>query len=72
MKPIHGWIFIIVKDLEKNIERIYVKEANPFAEFIISLPEKYEIWAIGVANGKNIVYNNLRYARILLVRKPLI
>ena len=34
MKPVHGWIFIIVKDLKKGTERVYVEEANPFVEFI--------------------------------------
>ena len=33
-KPVHGWIFIIVKDLKKCTERVYVGEANPFVESI--------------------------------------
>jgi len=68
MKPIHGWIFIIVKDLKKDSEKVYVKEANPFVDFIISLLEKYDVWAIEIANGKNTIYGNIRYARILLAR----
>ncbi|RLF07431.1 MAG: hypothetical protein DRJ60_02670 [Thermoprotei archaeon] len=70
MKPLQGWIMLLVKDLESDEVRTYIKEAKPFAEFNIPLPSKYEIWAIGIAQSEGIIYSNVKYARILLARDP--
>ncbi|RLF21519.1 MAG: hypothetical protein DRN15_11005, partial [Thermoprotei archaeon] len=70
MKPLQGWIMLIVKNLETGETRTYIKEAKSFAEFSMPLPSKYEVWAIGIAQGEDIIYSNVKYARILLARNP--
>ncbi|RLF08204.1 MAG: hypothetical protein DRJ60_00905 [Thermoprotei archaeon] len=70
MKPLQGWIMLLVKDLESGEVRTYIKEAKPFTEFSIRLPSKYEVWAVGIAQGEDIIYSNIKYARILLARNP--
>ncbi len=71
MKPLQGWVMLIVKDLDSGEIKTYLKEAKPFAEFSTPLPDKYGVWAVGIAQGEDTIYSNLKYARILLARNPL-
>jgi len=64
-----GWIYLIVKDLQSGNVNVYVQRASPYTTFSVSLPAKYEVWAVGVAEGYNdVIYSNLKYARILLAK----
>lgn len=70
MKPLNGWIMIKVRDLETDKTAIEIVEAEPNVEQTITTPMKHEVWMMGIAEGVNVIYGNLKYGKIMLDRNP--
>jgi len=69
VKPVQeGWTVILVENLNTGKIAEYWFYANPYTNFTVSTPEKYEVWAIALAPGVDTIYLNLKHGRILLLK----
>ena len=69
MTPVNGLVWITVRNEETMEYTTYMKEATPYAEFDIPLPQKYLVRAYASAYAVDITYGNQKYAKNLLLRK---
>ena len=65
--PINGLISIIIRTDYEVKEEWFM--AEPYTDFKVSVPLKYQAWAVAIAPGINRIYLNERYGRLLLIRR---
>ncbi|RLE89902.1 MAG: hypothetical protein DRN04_15780, partial [Thermoprotei archaeon] len=70
VKPIEGFIVLLVKNGSSSQIDYCVLVAKPYAAFSVKVKYPYEVWAVALPWGKNTIYSNRKYGRILLVKNP--
>ncbi|MCD6510231.1 MAG: hypothetical protein J7L11_07605 [Thermoprotei archaeon] len=73
LKRVKGIIALIIKDLDEGTETYRLLPTNDEGWLVIErselqLPRRYEVWAIGLATGYNVIYESGEYAKILIER----
>ncbi|RLE79688.1 MAG: hypothetical protein DRJ52_07930, partial [Thermoprotei archaeon] len=70
VKPLEGFIVLLTKNGSASQIDYSVLVAKPYTAFSVKVKYPYEVWAIALPWGKNTIYGNRKYGRILLVKNP--